>query len=134
MKLTQADRKDIVVALQSGQNTTAQISNNYGITRNHVTHVYREETGTKLKPFKRLTQSEKEAVVAELKVNKTSINEVAARYGVTPPQISYVYKKRFGRPFKPKPHYVAQLIARLGQENPNRTIIYDIKKHEITVL
>lgn len=100
IKLSHTDRKEIVAALQSGKTNTHELAVKYGVSRSHVTVVYRKETGTKLKPFKRLSQSEKETIVAELNANKTPINELAARYGVTPSQISYAYKKSVGRSFR----------------------------------
>src|SRR5438105_5420996 len=100
MKLTPTDRKDIVAAIQSKKATTAELSRTYGVTTGHVVTVYRKETGRNLTPFKRLSQGEKVAIVPELLAKKTTINEIAARYRVTPTAISYLYKKRVGRPFQ----------------------------------
>jgi transposase-like protein len=103
MKLSQGDRKDIVAALQSGNATTTDLSRKYNVTRDYITAISRKDTGTKLKPYKRLSQTEKETILVELKTNKTPLNKLAVQYGVTPPQISYLYKKSMGRPVRPFP-------------------------------
>src|SRR6266702_4790619 len=126
MKLTQIDRNDIVTALRSGRTTTTELSSKYGISRSHVAVVYRKETGLKLTPFKRLTPSEKEAIVAELLAKKTTVNEIAVQYGVTPSDISYTYKKQVGRPFQP------QQMSKLSSQD-KETILAELKAKKTTI-
>src|SRR5947209_1333750 len=126
MKLTQTDRKEIVAAIQSGKNTTTELSSKHGVTPGHVATVYRKETGLKLTPFKRLTQSEKEAIVAELLAKKTTVSEIAVQNGVTPSDISYTYKKHVGRSFQP------QQMSKLSSQD-KETILAELKAKKTTI-
>ncbi len=75
--LTQTDRKDIVEALRSGKATVDELSSKYGIARSHVYVIYRKETGAVSKPVKRLSKSEKEAIITQLQTNKVTMTELA---------------------------------------------------------
>jgi len=126
VKLTQINRREIVAALQSGKTTTQVLADKYGISRSHVTVVYRKETGTMLKPVRRLSPSEKETIVAELASKNATTTKLAARYGVTPEAISYVYKTRVGKPFRPQP------INKLSSQE-KETIVADLVTKKATI-
>lgn len=126
MKISQTDRKDIVATLQSEKTTVAELSSKYGVTRGRITAIYRNEAGTLLRPGKRLSPSEKEAIVAELLAKKFTVNELGARYGVTPSAISYVFKSRVGRPFKP------QTLTNLSSQD-KETILAELKAKKATI-
>ena len=106
MKITHADRKDIVVALQSGSGTAAELGNTYGVTAGRIAVIYREETGSYLRPLskppRRLSHDEKEAIVAAIQAKKATMTELAQRYEVTIPTIGYVFKKAIGRSLQPQ--------------------------------
>src|SRR5947209_2309489 len=125
MKLTQTDRKNIVAALRAGKTTTAELSSKYDVTPGHVVSVYREVTGSNLTPFKRLSQADRETIVTELLEKKVTINELGARYGVTPSAISYTFKKRAGKSFQP------QTIRNLSSQD-RETILTELEAKRAT--
>ena len=123
MKIMHTDRKDIVVAIQSGSGTAAELGNKYGVTAGRIAVIYRKETGSYLRPLskppRRLSHDEKETIVAEIQAQKTTMTELAQRYGVTITAISDVFKRMTGKGLKPQlpPSDMQAIVAELQSGN-----------------
>ena len=96
MKITHTDRKDIVVAIQSGSSTVADLGKKYDVTPGRIAAIYRKETGSYVrpgsKPVRRFSLDEKETIVAEIQTQKATMTELAKRYGVSIAAIGYIFK------------------------------------------
>src|SRR5439155_10789430 len=84
-KITQSDRETIAAAIQSGK-TTKELAAQFGVSSGHIGHVYKQVTGRVSLPGKkrsqRLSQRDKEAIIAELQAGKATQTELAGKYNI----------------------------------------------------
>src|SRR6266550_2398556 len=103
MKITQNDKKEVIEAIQLGK-TPKELAITYGISGSRIGQIYREETGKRVvrRRAEKLSQRDKEEIVAELQAKKATIQELARRYDVSSHTISRNFKKIVGKAFLPR--------------------------------
>jgi Eukaryotic mitochondrial regulator protein len=157
MKLSQTDRKEIVAAIQAGKATFSELGAKYGVGRTRIGQIYRHATGTLFRPIKKLSQHDKEMIVAEIQAKKATMTTLAARYGVRQSRISAVFKEMTGRSWRPYKDAgkqellpppitnkdtnaisikdVVEMAVRMNRENPQHqfTLEYNVKEQIISM-
>jgi transposase-like protein len=100
--LSQTDKEEIVAAVKSRKFPYVELGRMYGVHPTSIGAIYRQKTGTQLRPRKKLSQRDKETIVAELQAKKATMTALAKRYGVHQVHISFVFKKMTGNALKPQ--------------------------------
>jgi uncharacterized phage protein (TIGR01671 family) len=118
-KLTPADRKAIVTALQTKHVTMKELAERYHVSIHAISYTFKTMGG---KPLHRwLSQRDREAIVTELRSGKVTIADLAIKYGVKRGAISTTFKRITGQAFQP--HKLSQtdraaIVAALQTEKP----------------
>lgn len=146
--LSQSDRKAIVTTLRSGEVTIQKLAARYNVQPETISRNFKHITG---KSFgtPRVTRQVKETLVEEIRTNdNVTKQELADKYGIHITTLERIIKRVTGKTFRslrPRPTTqisqtshtermdVVKLIKKLLRENPNRTIVYDLKNGEISV-
>lgn len=100
IKLSHADRGEIVATLQSGNVTATALAVKYGVSQSAISVLFKKMTGKGLGARYKLTQTDRETIVAEIQSGKTTMTELAERYKVSVSSIGDVFEKMTGHGLK----------------------------------
>jgi len=134
MKLSQHDKEEIIVAINA-EKTTKELANKYGVSSTHIRDVYREKTGKGVKRIGKLSQTDKEAIVASLQSGKATMKDLSITYGVAQTTISHTFKQVTGHYFRPPRLSQKQKAAIVAELQSGRTAkeLYLTGKYKVNI-